>query len=101
MIFIPKDKTSGDRQEYTVNKFETNVFPGFGIVRCNIEDLPLKPDDYSITATVYDSSGIVAFDHFEMAKTFKTSAKRNTQDKQRIIAGNWDKVNKEHSTTTS
>jgi lipopolysaccharide transport system ATP-binding protein len=76
-----------------VAETESAVTEGSGTVRCHIEQLPLLPAVYDITATVYDAAGNIAYDHFEQAKSFRVSNDPEDEaDSQIEISASWDSV---------
>ena len=76
-----------------VAETESAVTEGTGIVRCHIQQLPLLPAVYDVTATVYDRTGQIAYDHFEQAKTFRVSNRPEDEANSKIeISASWDSV---------
>ena len=72
-------------------EIESSVTKGSGTVRCHIEQLPLLPAVYDVTATVYDASGAIAYDHFEQAKSFRVRNRaEDDANSQKIISARWE-----------
>ena len=76
-----------------VAETESAVSQGSGTVRCHIGHLPLLAGVYDVTATVYDATGVIAYDHFEQIKSFRVLNKPDDEAGSQIeISAHWDTV---------
>ncbi len=96
LSFFREDGVFVGAPDKQVAETESAVTKGSGTVRCHIEQLPLLPAAYDVTATVYDATGQIAYDHFEQAKTFQVSNDPENEADSRIeISASWDSAEAE------
>jgi len=90
LAFFKDDGTFVGSPEKQVTESKTAVQKGTGTVRCHIDVLPLVPASYSLTATIYDASGQVAYDHYDHAIAFKVDEQTDVEGKLNKMKASWE-----------